>query len=109
MTGGGPKMVEKQDRETTFSPTNSSKDHWNTANSTKQLLNADRGQEAPRKTAHCLQKEVGQNIIGKKRDKRVRDGDPSWGGSHEGGEVSKQQEILLPGVLWGVLVSQSAT
>ena len=28
----------------------------------------------------------------KKRDKRVRDGDPSWGGSHEGGEVSKKQE-----------------
>ena len=31
--------------------------------------------------ANCLQKEVGQNIKGKKRDKRGRDGDPSWGGS----------------------------
>ena len=109
MTGGGPKMVEKQDRETTFSPTNSSKDHWNTANSTKQLLNADRGQEAPRKTAHCLQKEVGQNIIGKKRDKRVRDGDPSWGGSRDGGEVSKHQETLSPAGLCSVLESQRAT
>ena len=29
------------------------------------------------------------NIKDKKRDKRVRDGDPFWGGSHEG-EVSKQ-------------------
>ena len=30
--------------------------------------------------AHCLQKEVGQNIKDKKRDKRV---DPSWEGSLE--------------------------
>ena len=30
--------------------------------------------------AHCIQKEVGQNIKDKKRVKRVRDGDPSWGG-----------------------------
>ena len=29
----------------------------------------------PRKAAHCLQKEVGQNIKDKKRDKRVRDRD----------------------------------
>ena len=35
------------------------------------------------------QKEVGQNIKDKKRDKRGRDGDQSWGGSHEG-EVSAQ-------------------
>ena len=28
------------------------------ANSTKQLLNAGRGHQAPRKAAHCLQKEV---------------------------------------------------
>ena len=27
--GGGPKMAEEQDRETTFSPTNSSKEHMN--------------------------------------------------------------------------------
>ena len=27
--GGGPKMVEEKDRETAFSPTNSSKDHLN--------------------------------------------------------------------------------
>ena len=34
-----------------------------------------------RKAAHCLQKEVGQNIKGKKRDKRARGGDPSREGS----------------------------
>ena len=28
--GGGPKMAEEQDKETTFSPTNSLKDHLNT-------------------------------------------------------------------------------
>ena len=27
--GGGPKMVEELDRETTFSPSNSSKEHLN--------------------------------------------------------------------------------
>ena len=36
----------------------------------------------------------------KKRDKRVRDGDLSWGGSSEGGEVSKQQETLSPAGMW---------
>ena len=40
------------------------------ANTTKQLLNTGRGHQAPRKAAHCLQKEVGQNIKDKKRDKR---------------------------------------
>ena len=29
MEGGSPKMAEEQDEETTFSPTNSSKDHLN--------------------------------------------------------------------------------
>ena len=51
-------------------------EHW--ANSTKQLLNARRGHQAPRNAAHCLWKEVGQNIKDKKRDKIVMDGDPSW-------------------------------
>ena len=41
--------------------------------------------------------------------KRVRDGDPSWGGSREGGEVSKQQKTLSPVGLWGGLESQRAT
>ena len=43
-------------------------------------MNAGRGHQATRKAAHCLRKEVGQNIKDKKRDKRVRDGDPSQEG-----------------------------
>jgi len=39
-----------------------------------------RGYQAPRKAAHSFQKQVGQNIKDKERDKRVRDGDLSWGG-----------------------------
>ena len=34
----------------------------------------------PRKAAHCLRREVGQNIKDKKGDKRARDGDPSQEG-----------------------------
>ena len=45
-------------------------------NSTKQLLNAGGGLQAPRKSALSLQKEIEQNIKDKKRDKRVRDGTP---------------------------------
>ena len=67
---------------------------------TKQCLNAGGEHQAPRKAAHSLQNEVGQNIKDKKRDKRVRDRDPSQGGSHEG-EVSKHQETSLAG-LWGI-------
>ena len=37
MSGGGPKMVEEYDGETTFSPTNSSKDHLN-AEQTPQTI-----------------------------------------------------------------------
>ena len=36
-------------------------------NSTKQLLNAGRGHQAPRKATHCLQKEVAKNIKDKKK------------------------------------------
>ena len=39
--------------------------------STKQLLNAFREHQAPRKAAHCLQKEVGKNIKDKKETKEV--------------------------------------
>ena len=61
------------------------------ATSTKQLLNAGGGYQAPRKEAQSLQKEVGQNIKDKKGDKRVRDRDTLfWEGSCEGGEVYTQ-------------------
>ena len=62
------------------------------ANSTEQLLNAGRGHQAPRKAAHCLQKEVGQNIKDKKRDKRGRDGDLSQEGS-----IKKERSFQTPG------------
>ena len=84
------------------------KNIWMPNNYTKQFLIASRGQQPPRKAAHCLRKEVGQNIKDKKRDKRVRDGDLSQEGSREG-EVSKHQETLLPVGLWGVLESQRST
>ena len=77
--------------------------------STEQLLNTGRGHQAPRKAAHSFGKEVGQNIKDKKRDKTVRDRDPSWGGSDEGGEASEQQEALSLVDLWGALESQRAT
>ena len=48
---------------------------------TKQLLIASRGQQAPIEAAHCLRKEIGQNIKDKKRDKRARDRDLSREGS----------------------------
>ena len=56
-----------------------------------------------------FKKEVGQNIKDKKRDKRVRDGDPSRVGSLKRGEVYKHQETLSLAGLWGILESQKAT
>ena len=76
--------------------------------STKQLLNAGREHQAPRKAPPSLQKEVEQNIKNEKRDKRARDGDLSQEGSHEG-EVSKHQETFSLVGLWGVLESQRGT
>ena len=43
------------------------------ATSTKQLLNAGRGHRTTRKTSQSLQKEVGQNIKDKNKDKEFRD------------------------------------
>ena len=74
-------MEEEQDGETTFSPTNSLKEHLNAEQIPQQIVNAGREHQASRKAAHCLQKEVGQNVKDKKRDKKVRDGDLSWEGS----------------------------
>ena len=97
---------------TTFSPTNSLKDHLKAERippKKKKNLNTGRGHQAPRKAAHWLRMEVGQNIKDKKRDKRVRDRDPFQGGSLKRGEVSKHQETLSLAGLWGVLESQRAT
>ena len=48
--------------------------------------------KAPRKAANFLQKEVGQNIKDKRRDKRGRDGDPSREGS-----LKKERIFQTPG------------
>ena len=48
--------------------------------------------QAPRKAAHCLQKEVGKNIKDKKTDKRGRDGAPSWEES-----LKKEKSVQIPG------------
>ena len=40
-------------------------------------MNAGRGHQAPRKAAHCLQKQVGKNIKDEKRDKGGGEGAPS--------------------------------
>ena len=75
----------------------------------KKLLNAGRGDQAPGKAAHCLQKEVGKNIKDKRRDKRGRDGALSREGSFKKREVSKHQETLSLPSLWRALEAQRAT
>ena len=55
-------------------------------------MNAARGHQAPRKAAHCLQKEVGKNIKDKNRDKRGRDGAPFQEGS-----LKKERSFQTPG------------
>jgi len=78
-------------------------------NSTKQLLNAGRGHQVPRKAAHCLQKEVGKNIKDTKRDKRGRDEICPGKRVLKEREVSKHQETLSPEYLWQALEPQRAT
>ena len=60
------------------------------------------------KSSPLSSKEVGQNIKDKKRDKTIRDGDPSQEGSLNR-EVSKYQETLSLVVLGEVFESQRAT
>ena len=57
-------------------------------------MNAGRGHQAPRKmkTQKLSSKEVGKNIQDKKRDKRSRDGDPSWEGC-----LKKERSFQTPG------------
>ena len=65
----------------------------------------------PRKEAYCLQKEVGQNIKDKKRDKRAKDGDPEIrpGKGVLIEEVSKHQKTLSLVGLEEVFESRRAT
>ena len=78
-------------------------------NSAKQLLNAGRGHQAPRKSNPTLRKEVGKNIKDKKRDKRGRDGVPSREGSLKKREVSKHRETFSLLNLCRALEAQRAT
>ena len=69
--------------------------------STKQLLNAGRGHQAPRKAAHCLRKEIGKNIKDKKREtKEVGMEIRPRKGVFKKREVSKHQETLSLPSLW---------
>ena len=86
--GRGDHFLPYKFIERTFEP-------W--ANSTKQLLITSRGHQAPRKASHCLQKEVGQNIEDKGRDKRARDGDPSREGSQNRGSFQTPGNPLKGG------------
>ena len=73
------------------------------ATSTKQLLNTGGGHQVPRKAAGLFKR--GQNIQDKRRDERVRDGDLSWGGSDEVGEVShsrKPSQRRVGGKFWNL-------
>ena len=75
---------------------------------TKQLLIASSGHQMPRKAAHRLRREVGQNIKDKNGDKRARDGDPSGKGVLIE-EVSNHQETLSLAGLREIFKSRRAT
>ena len=94
---GGAKMAEDRmgDHFLPYKFMERTFERW--ANSTKQLPIASRGHQASRKAAHCLWKEVGQNIKGKKRDKRARDGDPSREGSRNRGSIQTPGNPLTGG------------
>ena len=69
-------------------------EHW--ANFTKQLT-ASRRHQAPRKAAHHLRNEVGQNTKDKKRDNRASNGHPSWVESHNRGSFQTPGNPLTGG------------
>ena len=73
------------------------KNIWTLSKFHKTILIASRGHQAPRKAAHCLQKEVGKNIKDKKRDKRGRDGAPSQ--ESEVKSLSRAQLFATPWIV----------
>ena len=82
LSGGGVKMAEKQDGETTFSPTNSSKEQLNGEQSLQNnfwLLAADI--RCPEKQPIVFEGRQDKMLKIKKGDKRAREGDPSREGS----------------------------
>ena len=77
-------MAEEQDGETLSLPQIHQKNI--------QMLSLTTSECWQRTSTHCLQKEVGKNIKEKKRNKRGRDGDPSWEGS-----LKKERRFQTPG------------
>ena len=63
--------------------------------STKQLLIASGGHQAPRKAAHCLQREVGQGYWRLKRETREQGTETRPGKGISIEEVSNHQETLV--------------
>ena len=106
--GGGAKTVEEQGGETTFSPTNSSKEHLNAEQTAKTA--SDRWQRTPgaQRSSPSSSKGDGTKYKDKKRDKRARDGDPPGKGAVTEG-VSKHQEALALAGLGEVFKSRRAT
>ena len=78
-------------------------------NSTKQLLNASRGHQAPRKATQLFERRYEKILKTKKRDKRGRDGVPSREGNLKKREVSKHQETFSLPNLCRALEAQRAT
>ena len=77
--------------------------------STKQLLNAGRGHQVPRKASHCLRKEVGKNIKDEKKRPKKEGRSSIWEGSLKKREVSKHQGTLSLPSLCRALEAQRAT
>ena len=76
---------------------------------TKQLLIASSGHQAPRKTAHCLRREVGQGYWRSKRETRKRGTETRPGKGLLLEEVSNHQETLALAGPGEVFKSQRAT
>ena len=77
--------------------------------STKQLLNAGRGHQVPRKASHCLRKEVGKNIKDEKKRPKKEGRSSIWEGSLKKREVSKHQGTLSLPSLCRALEAQKET
>ena len=63
----------------------------------------------PEKQPIVFKRRQEKNIKDRKREKRGRDGAPSWEGSLKKREVSKHQETLSLPSLWQALEPQTAT
>ena len=86
-------MAEEQDGETTFSPTNSSKEHLNAdVQFHKTASECQQRTSGTQKSSQLSSKGDRKNIKDKKRDKRDRDEVPSQEGS-----LKKERHLQTPG------------